>query len=486
MDLEVAADHAGRLLALRARVLSDAGAYHVYPLTQALEPVGTCAILPGPYRTAAYAYELVALATNKPPIGAYRGVGMPFSVFAMERMLDLLAERFAVDPAEIRRRNFISTDEYPFTSASGFVYDSGDFSQTLDRALALAHYDRLKTARQSEPPGRLRGVGLACYTEYTGMGSRTYRTRGMSDVAGPESARVTMHADGGVSCLLSFPSQGQGHATTVAQIVAEQLGIELERVSVSQPDTASSPAGSGTFASRGAVVQSGTVARAVVVVRKKLLAIAAGLMEASVEDLEFQDGRVIVRGAPDRGLAISDVARFAHAPPPRGLPDGIEPGLESTQFFDPPGPTFSGAVHVAAVEVDPATGRVAITDYIVVEDCGPLINPTIVAGQIHGAVAQGIGEALGERLVYDADGQLLSGTLMDYALPRAADLPSFAVGHLETPSPLTPDGYKGMGEGGTVGAPAAIANAVADAVRPLGVRTTRLPILPVDLLAAVR
>jgi aerobic carbon-monoxide dehydrogenase large subunit len=483
MDLEVAADQSGTLLALRARVLSDAGAYHVYPLTQALEPLGVCGILPGPYRTPAYAYELLAMATNKPPIGAYRGVGMPFSVFAMERALDLLAERLELDPGEIRRRNFISRDEYPFTSAAGFTYDSGDFAQALAQALAAAGYERLKKARDhARLDGRLRGIGLSCYTEYTGMGSETYRGRGMTEVPGPESARVTMHADGGVSCVVSFPSQGQGHATTVAQIVAEQLGVQLDHVRVSQPDTDASPAGSGTFASRSVVVQMGTVARAAVMVRNKLLGIAAGLMEASPEDLEIRDGRVTVRGVPDRGMPVSQLARLAYAPPAGGLPDGIEPGLVATQFFDPPGPTFSGAVHVAAVEVDPETGHVAVTDYAVVEDCGPLINPGIVAGQIHGAVAQGIGEALGERLVYDEHGQLLSGTLMEYALPRAADLPSFTIGHVETPSPLTPGGYKGMGEGGTVGAPAAIANAVADALRPRGGRITGLPILPADLM----
>jgi len=430
---------------------------------------------------------MVAVATNKPPVGAYRGVGMPFAVFSMERVLDLLADRVGVDPAEIRRRNFIGRDAYPFTSAAGFVYDSGDFPKALERALTLAGYERLKAERDlARTGGRLSGIGLSCYTEYTGMGSDTYRGRGMVHVPGPESATVRMHADGGVSCALSFPSQGQGHATTVAQIVADQLGVALQRITVSQPDTDASPAGSGTFASRGAVAQSGTVDRAAATVRKKLLAVAAALMEASQADVEIADGRVTVRGVPDRGLAVTEIARLAHSPPSGGLPGGVEPGLEATQFFDPPGPTFSGAVHVASVDVDPETGRVTVKEYVVVEDCGPLINPMIVAGQIHGAVAQGIGEALGERLVYDENGQLLTGTLMEYALPVATTLPSFTVGHLETPSPLTPGGHKGMGEGGTVGAPAAIANAVADAVRPLGVLVTALPILPESLVRRVR
>ena len=484
MDLDVAADESGVLRGLRARVCSDAGAYHIHPLTQALEPLGTCGILPGPYRTPAYAYELIAVATNKPPVGAYRGVGMPFSVFAMERVLDLLAERLAIDPAEIRRRNLIARDAYPFTSASGFVYDSGDFPRALERALVLADYERLKAERTAaRATGRLVGIGLSCYTEYTGMGSETYRRRGMADVPGPESAALVMHADGTVTCRTSFSAQGQGHATAIAQLVADQLGVPLERVSVGQPDTDLSPAGSGTFASRGAIALGGTVARAAVTLRRKLLALAAHLIEASPEDLDIADGRVTVRGVPDRGVAVTELARLAHSPPAGGLPDGLAPGLAAAHAFDLPRPAFSGAVHVAAVEVDAQTGRVVVTKYAVVEDCGPLINPMIVEGQIHGAVAQGVGEALGERLVYDESGQPVAGTLMEYALPVAAALPSFSVGHVETESPLTPGGYKGMGEGGTVGAPAAIANAVADAVSSLGVRVTALPILAGELAA---
>jgi carbon-monoxide dehydrogenase large subunit len=481
--VDVAADRSGAILALRARVVSDAGAYHVYPLTQALEPLGTCSILPGPYRVPAYEYELLAVATNKPPVGAYRGVGMPFAVFAMERVLDLLARRLGIDPAEIRRRNILIGDDYPYTSASGLVYDSGDLPEALARALALAGYGDLQAERdEAHRRGRRYGVGLCCYTEYTGMGSDTYRHRGMVNVPGPEAATVKMHADGGVSCALSFPSQGQGHPTTVAQIIADRLSVPLDRIAVSQPDTDSSPPGSGTFASRGAIVQFGTVERAATAVRRKILAIAAGLMEAAAEDLEMREGRIAVRGLPDRGATVGEIARLAYAPPLGGLPKGLDPGLEATQFFDPARTAFSSAVHVAAVEVDPETGRVALRRYVVVEDCGPVINPMIVAGQIHGAIAQGIGEALGERLVYDDNGQLLSGTLMDYPLPVASGVPSFIVGHVETPSPLTPGGLKGMGEGGTVGAPAAIANAVADALASSGAEIVALPIDPESLV----
>jgi carbon-monoxide dehydrogenase large subunit len=310
------------------------------------------------------------------------------------------------------------------------------------------------------------------------MGSETYRRRGMVEVPGFEAARVEMLPDARVACFVSFPSQGQGHRTTIAQLVAAELGVPPDRVDVRPVDTEASPAGTGTFASRGAIAQGGTVQRAAAAVRAKLLELAAGLLEANAADLELCDGRVTVRGVPDRGLTVAELARLAHSPPAGGLPRQLPPGLEATQDFDSPGPAFSGAVHVASVEVDPDTGRVEVRGYTVVEDCGTVINPTIVEGQIHGALAQGIGEALGEELVYDERGQLVTGTLMDYPVPVASALPSFVVGHVETPSPHTPGGVKGMGEGGTVGAPAAIANAVADALRPLGVSVTSLPIRP--------
>jgi carbon-monoxide dehydrogenase large subunit len=472
VEIEAAAARDGVLLAIRARVIADNGAYHIHPLTAALEPPGTASILPGPYRTPAYAWEALAVATNKPPLGAYRGVGMTMGAFVMERTLDLLASRLGLDPAEIRRRNLIAPDAYPFTSAAGLVYDSGDYPTMLEMALELAGYDALKRERdEARPRGRLLGVGISCYTEYTGMGRATYRQRGMVEVPGPEAARVSVETDGSVRCLLSFPSQGQGHATTAAQIVADELGVPLEQVVVMQPDTEETPGGSGTFASRGAIALAGSAGAAAVTLRKKVLDLAGALLEASPADLVLKAGRVSVRGMPDRGISLAEVAHAAGTA-----------SLEVTERFDPPGPTFSGAVHVASVEVDAETGRVTVRGYVVVEDCGPVINPMIVEGQIHGAVAQGIGEALGERLVYDESGQLLTGSLMDYALPTAADLPSFTLGHMETPSPLTPGGRKGMGEGGTIGAPAAIANAVADAVKPLGIGVNALPILAATLV----
>ena len=486
VEVEVAADADGRMLALRARLVSDTGAYHIYPLTGMLEPLGSASILPGPYLTPAYAYEAIAVATNKPPLGAYRGVGMTMGAFVMERLLDLLAARLRIDPAEVRRRNLIPREGYPHVSPAGMRYDSGDFPKALEQALALADYDEMRRAqREARGRGRVLGVGVACYTEYTGMGSEVFRGRGMDDVRAIEAASVRVDPDGSVRCTTSFPSQGQGHATTIAQVVADRLGVPLERVRVEPTDTRGAPLGSGTFGSRGAVAIAGTVTVAAERLRVKMQTFAAHRLEAAPTDIVLEAGRAYVRGFPDRAVLLADVARAAYAPPPE-LSRRREPGLEATVYFDPPGATFSGAVHVAMVDIDPETGHVAIPRYVVVEDCGPVVNPTIVEGQIHGAVAQGIGEALLERIVHDETGQLLTGTLMDYALPKAPDVPTFEIGHLETPSPTMPGGIKGMGEGGTIGAPAAIANAIADAVAPLGIAVTALPVVAEHLVPPSR
>ena len=481
--VEVAAAADGTVLALRSRVMSDNGAYHAYPTTGVLEPLGTASIMPGPYRISACEFEALALATHKPPLGAYRGVGMTMGAFVAERMLDLLAERLSLDPAEIRRRNLIPREAYPFTSATGYTYDSGDFPKALEEALAAVEYDKLRHEQQAaRAAGRLVGIGIACYTEYTGMGSAGFRRRGAVEIPGIEAATVTMDADATARCAVSFPTQGQGHATTIAQLVAERLGLTLEDVRLQRVDTAESPRGSGTFASRGTVAMLGSAAVAADRVGEKLRALAAHRLEAAAADVELTGGRAYVRGFPDRSIALAEIARIAYSPPRGGLPDGLAPGLQATVYCDLPGPTFSGAVHIAVVEIDPGTGRVTVRRYALVEDCGRVINPMIVEGQIHGAVAQGIGEALLESVVHDDDGQLLTATLMDYALPRADDLPLLEIAHLETPSPVTPGGVKGMGEGGTIGAPATIANAVADAVRHLGVQITSLPIRPESLL----
>jgi carbon-monoxide dehydrogenase large subunit len=403
--------------------------------------------------------------------------------FVMERMLDLVAERAGLDPAEIRRRNLLPREAYPFKSTTGLTYDSGDFPKALEQALAAVGYEELRrTQAKRRAAGRLVGIGIACYTEYTGMGSTIFRLRGMTEVPGIEAATVTVDPDGTARCSVSFPTQGQGHATTIAQLVADRLGVAIEHVRLEPGDTSRSPRGSGTFGSRGTVAMLGSAGAAADRVAEKIRALAADRLEASATDVVLAGGRAVVRGFADRGVSVAEIARAAYAPPLGGLPGGQTPGLAATVYFDPPGATFSGAVHVAVVEIDPETGRVGVERYALVEDCGPVINPMIVEGQIHGAVTQGIGEALLESVTYDEGGQLLTATLMDYAVPRADDLPEPEIGHLETPSPVMPGGVKGMGEGGTIGAPAAIANAVADAVRHLGVRITALPIRPESLL----
>lgn len=477
VEVEVAATRDGCLLGLRARFLSDAGAYHVYPQTQALEPAGASAILPGPYRVPAYAYELAAVATNKPPLGGYRGVGMVMGVFAMERALDLLAEELDLDPAELRRRNLIAPTDYPFASPSGLVYDSGNFPRLLDRALSVAEYDRLRGEEaDARARGRCVGVGVACYTESTGIGSETYRRRGMPAIPGPDALSLTIDADASMRCITSLTSQGQGHAAVLARLVADRLGLSPERVAVQPFDSHLAPPGSGTGASRGAVVLMGLAERATAILARKIALIAATLLEASPEDVVLSGETAYVRGFPERAVPLAHITRLAYTPPAGGLPSGMESGLTAVVSYDPPGPVFSGGVHVALVEVDVETGAVALRRHVIVEDCGRVLDAPIVEGQIHGAAAQGIGEALLEQVAYDPAGQSLTATFMDYAIVRAADLPPFEIAHVEAPSPLTPFGVKGMAEGGTIGAPAAIASAVASAVRHLGASVHTLPI----------
>src|SRR5207253_7994967 len=323
-SVEIAAAADGTVLGLRARVVSDNGAYHAYPTTGVLEPLGTASIMPGPYRITAYEFEALALATHKPPLGAYRGVGMTMGAFVAERMLDLVAERLKLDPADVRRRNLIPREAYPFTSATGYTYDSGDYPKALEEALAAVEYDKLRREQEAaRAEGRLVGIGIACYTEYTGMGSAGFRRRGAVEVPGIEAATVTVDADATVRCAVSFPTQGQGHATTIAQIVADRLGLTLESVRLQPCDTAGSPRGSGTFASRGTVAMLGSAGAAADVVAAKIRAFAAHRLEASAADVVLESGRAWVRGFPERAVGVAEIARIAYSPPLGGLPSGL-------------------------------------------------------------------------------------------------------------------------------------------------------------------
>jgi carbon-monoxide dehydrogenase large subunit len=465
---ELAARRDGTITALRAEILCDVGAYGVYPYGPALEALTTPGLLPGPYRIESYAYRSRAVATNKAPEGAYRGVGMVVAALVHERLLDLLAAELRLDPAEVRRRNFIPPEAFPYRSAGGLLYDSGSFGASLERALAAADYPALRREQAAKrPAGRRLGIGLGCYVEFTGMGSSVFRARGMELVDGREGTSLVVGPDGRVRAASSTPGLGQGLATSFAQVVADELGLPLEQVEVEATDTDTAPFGSGTFGSRAAVIVGSAARLACDELKERARTLAAGLLEASPDDLVFERGAVAVRGAPERRVTLAELAAQTGR---LG-----QPPLAVRRQYDPPGATFSNATHLAVVEVDPETGLVAVRRYVVAEDCGQIINPMIADGQVHGAVAQGVGGALFEELRYDDHGQLETGTLMDYLVPGPAEMPTVEIHHLASPAPHSLLGVKGVGEGGTIGAVPAIANAVADA---LGVPVNQLPMTP--------
>ncbi len=478
IDAELAVDPDGAIRALRAKVIADVGAYSIYPWTASIEVIQVVSFLPGPYRVPHYHAEAFGVATNKAPMGPYRGVGRPVSVFVMEALLDRAARRLGIDPLEIRRRNLLRPDDFPYRSPSGIVWDSGAFGECLDRACAAAAYPTLRAEQaRGRAAGRRLGIGLSAYVELTGVGSAIPVSPGADIATGTEGATVRVDPDGGVTAIFGLACHGQGHETTLAQVVATELGTRVEDVRVLHGDTALSPHGTGTYASRSAVLGGGAALLAARALRDKALAIAAHQLEAGVGDLDLADGVITVRGAPGRAIPLARVAAAAYAGGKR-LPDGMEPGLETTRFYDPHFGTASGAAHLAVVEVDPATCAVRVLRYLVVEDCGRIINPLVVEGQAVGGVAQGVGAALLEEVVYSEHGQLLTGTLMDYLVPTAAEVPGIEVDHVERPSPTTLGGFKGVGEGGTIGALAAVANAIADALTPLGIEVTELPMTP--------
>ena len=479
----------GTIVALKATLICDSGAYSVYPVTASLEPLTAAGILPGPYRIPALAYDAYAVATNKCPAGAYRGVGMALGTFVRERVVDMIARRLGLDPAEVRRRNFYDRKELPFQSASGLVIDSGDPKESLERVLVAAEYRRLRAEPAVPRLGQYRGVGLAAYTEFTGMGSGTFRRRGMMQVAGHDAATVRVEPTGEVRGFVSAVSQGQGHATTLAQILADELGVDLAAVAIVEGDTERCPHGSGSFASRSVVVSGGALVLAARRVREKIGTIAGHLLEAASQDLVIDGGTITVRGAPGRSVTVADVARRAYSPAAGTLPPGVDPALEATQYYDPPPATFSNGTHVAVVEVDASTGQVRLLRHVVVEDCGRMVNPMIVEGQTHGAVVQGIGNALYEHFAYDAAGQPLTTSFMDYLIPGSMEAPPMDIHHIDTPPGAGVGGFKGMAEGGTIGATAAVANAVADALAPLGIEVREVPLTPdrvYRLIAAAR
>jgi aerobic carbon-monoxide dehydrogenase large subunit len=484
-EIRAGFDADGRIAGVAADILCDVGAYSTHPFTCGVEPLMAATELLGPYAVRCYRARGRAVATNKAPMAPYRGVSRPQMVLAMERLLQKAAMRLGVDPVEIRRRNLIPRDAFPWTGPAGLVIDEGSYHDALETCADALDVEAFR-ARQgaARDEGRLLGLGLVCFAERSGYGTEAFNQRKMVVTPGYDSALVRMDPSGGVTLYVGTSGHGQGHLTTLAQVAADRLALHPRDIEVRQSDTDATPYGWGTFASRSMVVGGGATHRAAGALADRLKHLAAHLLEAAPEDLDLRDGRAEVRGSPDRALAFSELARVAYLEAQR-LPDDLDPGLEAQASFDPPG-TFSNATHGCIVEVDPATGAVRIERYVVAEDCGVMINPAIVEGQVRGGVAQGIAAALYEELVYAEDGQLQTASLMDYLVPTAAEIPPVEIHHLETPSAFSETGAKGMGEGGTMGAPACVATAAADALAHLGIEIDRVPIRPDHLLAALR
>ncbi len=473
-DIEVGFDDRGVMAALSNVFYHDMGAYA--PRGAAVPHCTQGAII-GPYRIPKIRSEMLAVYTNTATVSAYRGAGQPQGVFVIERMMDRIAAYLGKDPAEVRRANMIAHNAFPYDTGltnllGGKVeYDSGDFIGSMQQALDASEYPSLREEQaQARAEGRCFGIGIANYVELTGRGPW-------------EGSAVRVEPDGRVTVVTGAPSQGQGHETVLAQICADQLGAPLDRITVLGGDTALIANGIGTFASRVGVLAGNAVSEASLAVKKRILDLAGDMLEVAPADLVVEDGRVSVAGAPQIGVDFADVARRAA----RGEgPSDQAPALEATRYFKAPKITYSNGTHVAAVEVDPETATVRILRYAIAHDCGRVINPMIVEGQIWGGLACGLGNALCEEHAYDAQGQLLTGSFMDYAMPGALDIPDARITHQETPSALNPLGLKGAGEAGTVPVPAAIANAVEDALRPLGVSITEHPLTPIRLWKLLR
>ena len=479
----------GRILGLRTEVLVDAGAYSVWPWTATMDAGMAANMIVGPYRVPAYQTRVRAVATNKCPLGPYRGVGRPSAAFTIERALDDAARALGIDPVEIRLRNYVPDDAYPYTAVTGLIYDSASLQASLRRAADHIGYAAFREEqRAARAEGRHLGVGFGTYIEQTAHATNEFVKRGVPIVFGYDTVTVAMDPSGKVAVDSSLHSHGQGHETTFAQIVAERLGVPIGDVRVRFGDTQSAPYGMGTFASRSAVLGGGAAWKAADVVRGNLLKVAANVMEVAADDLEVAEGVIQVKGSPGHTMRVGEVARLAFHRPEKLPPDVMPADLSSTQSYDaPPGyGTFTNSAHAAIVEVDVRTGFVKILRYVVVEDCGKMINPLIVDGQVHGGTVQGIGGALLEHLVYDGSGQMLSQTLMEYLLPSATDVPTIEVLHMETPSPFTIGGIKGMGEGGAIAPLPALGNAVSDALAPFGVSVDALPLSPERILQLIQ
>ncbi len=460
-EIELAARSDGKLVGQRMRIVADIGAYQ-HLLTAAI-PTLTSLMLPGCYKVPALFAEITEVFTNKTPTDAYRGAGRPEATYFIERGMDMLAKKLGMDPAELRRRNFIKKDEFPYATSAGLLYDSGDYDGALDVALKNADYEALRSRQQKlRSEGRYLGIGLSTWVEVCGMGPSAALPAG-----GWESGTVRVERSGTVTVGTGASPHGQGQETSFAQMVAEGLGVPFDDVTVMHGDTALVPFGIGTFGSRATAVGGAALVMSIDKIIAKAKRFAAHILEALPEEIVYEAGRAFVAGHPDKGLTLAEIAAAAWNAP--NLPPDTEPGLEFTSYFEPANFTFPFGAHVAVVEIDAETGAIALQRYVAVDDCGRVINPMLVEGQIHGGLAQGISQALMEEAVYSDDGQLVTGSLMDYNIPRADQLPHFELGRTETPTDVNPMGVKGIGEAGTIGSTPAIVNAVVDALAPFGV-----------------
>jgi carbon-monoxide dehydrogenase large subunit len=469
----------GTLLALEADVTCNVGAYSVYPWTAGIEPLMAGGLLSGPYKLTNYRCTVRGVATNTAPSGPYRGVARPATVFAMEAVFDEAATRLGIDAAEIRRRSLIRPEDVPYRMPSRLVDDSGHYVECLDKALAAIGYPDLRVEqerRREADGGPPIGIGIAVYNELTGLGRAASAGPRMPFRTGHDACTVRVNPDGRVTVISGVTSQGQGLETTMAQVVADAIGVRYQDVEVRIGDTDEALWGFGAFSSRQAVIGGGAAHGTAVAVREKVLALAAELLEAADRDLRVEGGEIFVAGEPKPRISLAEVARVAYLESNR-LPEGFEPGLQATKFFDPIRGAFAAGAQVAAIEVDRATGQLTILDYVCVEDAGRVMHPQIVDGQIAGAIAQGLGGALYEHLIYDEDGNLSTGTLLDYLMPTSAEVPELVIGHVSRPA-ANPLGVRGVGEGGTLGPYAVLAGAVHDA---LGVYLDTLPASPANV-----
>ncbi len=483
-DVEIAALRDGTITGLKVISYANLGAY-LSTMGPGVPTFNFGVMVSGTYAIPVIDCTVYGILTNTTPVDTYRGAGRPEATYLIERAIDLVAREIGMDPAEVRYKNFIPPQAFPFTTAAGITYDSGNYPANLSRALErIGYQEQRRRQEELRQQGRYLGIGISTYVEFCGMSPTRLLPRVGFERAGWESASVRVHPNGTVTVYSGSSAHGQGHETSFAQIAADELGLPMEDISIVENDTALVPFGNGTFNSRSMPVGGSAIKKSLEKIIVKAKKIAAHLLEVAEEDVLFQNGQFAVRGAPSRALTFKEVSRAAYLA--SDYPVGLEPGLEEQSFYDPVALTSPFGSYVAVVEVDAETGAITIERFVAVDDCGNIINPLLATGQVHGGLAQGIGQALFEGAEYDKQGQLLTGTLMDYAIPRAEDLPSFETDHTVTPTPINALGVKGIGEAGAIGAPPAMVNAVVDALAPFGIRHLDMPLKPEKVWQAIQ